>query len=77
MGVTCHWIEGFTRVSAVLGLKRFKGKHNFDRTAEALKSIFDTFELANEKIVAVVTDNGSNFVKAFKEFGIEFEMNSG
>ena len=35
-----------------------------------MEEIHSEFGLSNENIIATVTDNGSNFVKAFKEFNI-------
>ncbi|CAH0562791.1 unnamed protein product [Brassicogethes aeneus] len=49
--------------------QRFMGSHTFEKIAEILDNIHAKFGLHTEKLVATVTDNGSNFVKAFKEFG--------
>lgn len=68
-GVTGHWFDkDLKRKSAALACRRFYGTHSFDRIAEILEDIHLQYELKNEKIVATVTDNGSNFVKSFKEF---------
>lgn len=34
-----------------------------------MMDIFNEFYLSNDNIISTVTNNGSNFVKAFKEFG--------
>ncbi|ODM87315.1 putative AC transposase [Orchesella cincta] len=74
LGVTSHWITAdLKRESAVLACSRFKGTHSFDRIAQELNKIIAKFSISKEKIVSIVTDNGSNFVKAFKEFGISTE----
>ena len=72
LGITCHWInpETFQRKSVALACERFSGAHTFDRIAEKLNDVFTKFDLDVCKNVATVTDNGSNFVKSFKEFGI-------
>ncbi|XP_036328297.1 uncharacterized protein LOC118740744 [Rhagoletis pomonella] len=54
----------------LLACKRFFGSHTFDRIHDAIIEIHTTYGLTLNKIVATVTDNGSNFVKAFKEFGV-------
>lgn len=72
LGVTVHWIkENYERESAALACKRFKSSHSFDRIASELQLIHSNYGLNQTKIVATVTDNGSNFVKAFKEFGVD------
>ncbi|CAH0563140.1 unnamed protein product [Brassicogethes aeneus] len=71
LGVTCHWLdENLTRHSAALACKRFEGTHSYDRIADILDEINKSFNLSANKIMATITDNGSNFVKCFKEFGL-------
>lgn len=75
LGVTCHWIDqqSLQRKSIALACRRFSGTHSFDKIAEMLEDINNSFGLSETKIIGTVTDNGSNFVKAFKEFGINLQ----
>ena len=70
LGVTCHWIDPATlsRRSAVLAFRRFLGVHSYDKIGNMLMSIHNQYDLDTSKITHVVTDHGSNFVKAFKIF---------
>lgn len=71
LGVTVHWIDNdYKRRSAALACRRFKGVHTFNRIKDILLEIFSDFDIEPTKIVCSVTDNGSNFVKAFKIFGV-------
>lgn len=71
MGVTAHWIdEHLERQSAALACRRLKGSHTYDKIAETLFDINSEFGLSCNQIISTVTDNGSNFIKAFKDFGI-------
>ncbi|MCI4442764.1 MAG: hypothetical protein JHC39_04585 [Lentimicrobium sp.] len=73
MGITCHWVdpELFIRKSVALACRRFTGAHTYNRIAELLCDINDEFGMSPTKIIATVTDNGANFVKAFKEFSVQ------
>uniref|UniRef100_M4AVU6 BED-type domain-containing protein n=1 Tax=Xiphophorus maculatus TaxID=8083 RepID=M4AVU6_XIPMA len=69
-GVTLHWIHRATtleRNKSALACRRIRGRHTYDVIGAEIKNIHSSYGLLN-KVVATVTDNGSNFVKAFKGF---------
>ncbi|KYN21167.1 hypothetical protein ALC57_06461 [Trachymyrmex cornetzi] len=74
MGVTVHWIDekSLKRISYAIACRRFSGSHTHDRIANILNEIHLKYEITREKLIATVTDNGSNFVKAFKRTYIIF-----
>lgn len=71
LGVTCHYLDinTFKRQSLALGCSRFYSPHTNDNIAEEIQMLYARYGLDGRKIVATVTDNASNFVKAFREFG--------
>ncbi|PWA30563.1 hypothetical protein CCH79_00020661 [Gambusia affinis] len=68
IGVTAHRMDpdNLERCSAALACRQLRGSHTFDLLAKA--SIHAEFEIRG-KIVRTTTDNGANFVKAFRVFG--------
>uniref|UniRef100_A0A3B4FBI5 BED-type domain-containing protein n=1 Tax=Pundamilia nyererei TaxID=303518 RepID=A0A3B4FBI5_9CICH len=68
MGVTLHWISRTTleRHKVALACRRIRGRHRYDLTGTEIENIHSSYGLLN-KVVATVTDNGSNFVNAFQE----------
>lgn len=67
--MTVHWITpDLIRKSAALACGRFTGSHTFDRIAEINNECLVQFDLDTGKVVSTVTDNASNFKKAFIEF---------
>ena len=73
IGVTAHIIdnETFERKSFALACERFTGTHDYKAIAEKIDGIHGKFDLSSDKVVRVVTDNASNFGKAFKIFGMK------
>ncbi|XDV35100.1 hypothetical protein PO909_005128 [Leuciscus waleckii] len=77
IGVTAHWIDPqtMTRCCAALACRQLKGSHTFAVLASALNNIHSEFNI-REKITRTTTDNGSNFVKAFRVCGQTDENNN-
>lgn len=69
LGITVHWINplNFNREKAGVACKRIKGRHTYDVVGFEIEQIHSAFGLSH-RITATVTDNGSNFVKAFKMY---------
>ena len=67
--MTAHWIGADTlqRKSAALACARVTGKHTFDVIADKIYKIHSQYHKV-KNIVVTITDNGSNFVKVFKEY---------
>lgn len=66
--------EDLSRKSAVLACRRFRGAHTFDKIAEMLNAINASVGISYKSVTATVTDNGSNFVKAFKVFNVDLPL---
>ncbi|XP_029348045.1 uncharacterized protein LOC115034759 [Acyrthosiphon pisum] len=70
MGMTCHFIDEFSykRSSYVLSCKRIKGSHNYLNINDVITDICDAYQIKSSKITHIITDNASNFGKAFRTF---------
>lgn len=70
MGVTAHYLDptALQRKSVALACTRFPHPHNNERITEQLQLIYATYQIRSSKVVATVTDNASNFVKAFRSY---------
>ena len=67
LGMTVHWIDGdnMQRKKAVLACRQLKGRHNYDVLANIIQKIHWELEI-DGKVCMTTTNNGSNFVKAFR-----------
>jgi len=73
IGVNVHWIDDqLRRQSACLAVRRITGKSSYDVLANLLEEIYAEYEIA-AKLTETITDNGSNFAKAFHCFGTKPE----
>ncbi|XP_050708973.1 uncharacterized protein LOC126993880 [Eriocheir sinensis] len=69
IGMTCHWIgQNLRRQRGTLACKEIKEKQTNVVLAQAIYDTHQEFGLGN-KVVATTTDNGTNYVAAFKYFG--------
>lgn len=69
IGITAHWIApNLKRRSVCLAVRRVIGKCDFEIIAKLLEGVYEEYDILH-KLTATVTDNGSNFVKAFRLYG--------
>uniref|UniRef100_A0AAZ1XY44 HAT C-terminal dimerisation domain-containing protein n=1 Tax=Oreochromis aureus TaxID=47969 RepID=A0AAZ1XY44_OREAU len=69
LGMTAHWIDPstFVRGHAALACKRVRGRHTHDVIGNEIEQVHSAYGL-NSKVTTTVTDNRSNFIKAFRMF---------
>lgn len=60
--------ESLNWCSAALAYRQLNGRHTFNVVAGALSDIRSEFNIG-KKIQKTTTDNGSNFLKAFRVYG--------
>lgn len=71
LGVTVHILTtDFERKSFMLALRQIRTKQTYDVLAESISQVMADFEIDVDKVTNIVTDGGSAFCKAFKEFGV-------
>lgn len=69
LGMTVHWKgDDLKRRSACLAICRVKDRHTFDVIAKVINDVHKEFNII-DKVNVMITDSGSNFLKAFKVFG--------
>ena len=74
MGMTIHWIdEGMEKRTAPLALRRIRGTIDFKALGEEMHRVFLRYGLSVAKMTHLTTDNGSNFTKACKEYGVDLD----
>ena len=70
IGMTVHWFDkDLERQSAALACRRLRGSHSYALLAKSVNEIHSEYGIRS-KVCRTTTDNGSNFVKAFKVFSV-------
>ena len=73
LGITVHYLEAnLTRQNFAIACRRLKGSHTFKTIAKALKEILYEWGI-RWNTVGMVTDNATNFHKAFKVYETQME----
>lgn len=79
LGITAHWFAknkgSIERKQAGIALRRMIGRCTYDSIGRLMESVMAEFGI-NNKVSHCVTDSGSNFVKALKEFRVSEEIGS-
>lgn len=71
LGATIHYFdENLDKQSFMLAFRRLRGRHTYDKLTDAILEIHQEFKLKRSKLTHIVTDGGSNFCKAFRQFGV-------
>lgn len=72
LGKTIHYIEQgtFERKSLVIACRRIKFSHTYENIANSIDAIHKDYEIDVSKVTHTVTDNVSNFGKAFRLFSV-------
>jgi len=71
VGITLHFIKEYNLVCRIIGLVDLPTRHTAEEIKERLNLKLAEFGLTMDDIYKVVTDNGSNMVKAFSRYEVE------
>lgn len=64
MGLTGHGIHENKLMSIIFGVSALTEPHNADYLAHVISSMTEKWEITSNKVIAFITDNGANMVKA-------------
>ena len=67
MGITAHFFgrKDQHRHSVTLAVRNFSHPHTGERVRELVDEVLREWEIPVSKVVAILTDNGSNMLRAF------------
>ena len=67
LGLSAHFFtkSDYRRHTVTLAVRRLPSPHTAERIEELVREIIKEWEIPENKISAIITDNGSNMIKAF------------
>jgi len=75
IGVTAHFFANHKRHNVTLAVKRMPSPHTGEEVLKVVLQIFEDWGVPDHKIGSIITDNGSNMVKAFKILQLQQKAN--
>ena len=70
LGLSAHFFtkSDHRRHTVTLAVRRLPSPHTAERIEELVREIIKEWEIPESKISAIITDNGSNMIKAFRDW---------
>ena len=70
LGISAHFIlrRDHQRHAVTLAVRRLPSPHTAERIEDLLREVITEWDIPENKINAILTDNGSNMVKAFQDW---------
>ncbi|XP_065896068.1 E3 SUMO-protein ligase ZBED1-like [Dysidea avara] len=75
LSVTAHFFASHKRHNVTLAVKRMPSPHTGEKVLKIVLQIFKDWSIPDHKIGSIITDNGSNMVKAFKILQLQQKEN--
>ncbi|CAG7821698.1 unnamed protein product [Allacma fusca] len=76
LGINVQYCDNNKLKISTLAVKELKSRHTAENIILTLEEVLEEFKLSKSQIYSVITDNGSNFAKAFSGDLINSEFNT-
>lgn len=73
IGITLHFIADSKLFCRSIGVAELQGRHTAEQIKQCLELKLNEFGLTTNDLFKIVTDNGSNMVKAFSKYEGKFD----
>ena len=67
IGITAHFFANHKRCKATLAVRHFESPHTGEKVLQLVKTVLQEWEINSSQVGKVITDNGSNMTKAFRD----------